>query len=264
MAKYALCIGINDYPGFGSDLQGCVNDAQDWGNELQARGFQVTALLDAAATKAAIVREMSKIVETAQAQDSVVITYSGHGTWVPDESGDESDQRDEALCPYDINSGAILGDDELFEIFSRRSSRAKVVFLSDSCHSGTVSRLGKPLSEDGARRRVRFLPPELFLSAELKARALTVAGRPAASKSRGSVLLISGCKDTEYSYDAFFDGRPNGAFTRVALAALKAAKKEATYLEWFRAIRNALPSVDYAQTPQLTATRTQKKWPALG
>ena len=30
MAKRALCIGINDYPGTGSDLAGCVNDAHDW------------------------------------------------------------------------------------------------------------------------------------------------------------------------------------------------------------------------------------------
>ena len=28
MTKRALCIGINDYPGTGSDLTGCVNDAR--------------------------------------------------------------------------------------------------------------------------------------------------------------------------------------------------------------------------------------------
>jgi hypothetical protein len=25
-----LCVGINDYPGDGSDLNGCVNDAHAW------------------------------------------------------------------------------------------------------------------------------------------------------------------------------------------------------------------------------------------
>jgi hypothetical protein len=29
MAKHALCIGINDYPGTKMDLDGCVNDAKD-------------------------------------------------------------------------------------------------------------------------------------------------------------------------------------------------------------------------------------------
>ncbi len=37
MAKNALCIGINDYPGTGSDLAGCVNDANDWAAALAAK-----------------------------------------------------------------------------------------------------------------------------------------------------------------------------------------------------------------------------------
>ena len=39
MAKRALCIGVNNYPGTHMDLEGCVNDAQDWAAELGARGF---------------------------------------------------------------------------------------------------------------------------------------------------------------------------------------------------------------------------------
>ena len=37
--RTALCIGINDYPGTGSDLAGCVNDAQDWGSSLDQVGL---------------------------------------------------------------------------------------------------------------------------------------------------------------------------------------------------------------------------------
>ena len=47
MAKLALCIGINNYPGTGMDLAGCVNDANDWAALLASRGFQVDTLLDA-------------------------------------------------------------------------------------------------------------------------------------------------------------------------------------------------------------------------
>ena len=54
MAKKALCIGINNYPGTHMDLQGCVNDANDWAGVLGARGFKVATLLDDQATKAAI------------------------------------------------------------------------------------------------------------------------------------------------------------------------------------------------------------------
>ena len=34
MAKKALCVGINDYPYDGSDLNGCINDATGWAELL--------------------------------------------------------------------------------------------------------------------------------------------------------------------------------------------------------------------------------------
>src|SRR6185369_9325866 len=91
MAKSALCIGINDYPGTGMDLQGCVNDAADWAEALGARGFSVTRLVDAQATKAAMAAAFARVIGAAESGDTVVITYSGHGTYVPDLDGDELD-----------------------------------------------------------------------------------------------------------------------------------------------------------------------------
>jgi len=99
--KRSLHIGINDYPGTGSDLSGCVNDANDWEKALNQRGFQTVSLLDAAAKKSDMVKAISKIITDTGKNDIAVITYSGHGTWVPD----EADGRDEALCPYDIKDG---------------------------------------------------------------------------------------------------------------------------------------------------------------
>lgn len=48
--KLALCIGINDYPGADSDLNGCVNDAHDWSTALSGYGFTCRLLVDADAT----------------------------------------------------------------------------------------------------------------------------------------------------------------------------------------------------------------------
>jgi len=39
MAKHALTVGINDYPGSDMDLAGCVNDAKDWRALLESRGY---------------------------------------------------------------------------------------------------------------------------------------------------------------------------------------------------------------------------------
>jgi hypothetical protein len=73
-------------------------------------------------------------------------------------------------------------------------------------------------------------------------------------------LLLSGCRDTEYSYDASFNGRPNGAFTFVALQALKSLAATATYRDWYTAIRQKLPTAEYPQTPNLFGSTTQKRW----
>ncbi len=71
---------------------------------------------------------------------------------------------------------------------------------------------------------------------------------------------MSGCQDVEYSYDAWFSSRPNGAFTFVALATLAKLPKEATYQDWYKAIRKVLPSQQYPQSPNLYGSSAMKKW----
>lgn len=260
----AVCIGINDYPGTGSDLTGCVNDAKDWAAELTKRGFETSTLLDRKATKAAMVAAMAEVVTATGSGEIGVITYSGHGTWVPDDDGDEPDRRDEALCPHDLGTAGPLLDDDLFEVFAEQRPGAKIVFISDSCHSGSVARFAPPLGDQaGATHRTRFLPPATFLGKADTRRALAVATAPIAGISRRTALLLAGCKDTEYSYDASFGDRPNGAFTYVALEALRTLPEKASYRQWMTEVRKKLPSQDYQQTPQLTGTTSQKKWPVL-
>jgi hypothetical protein len=75
--------------------------------------------------------------------------------------------------------------------------------------------------------------------------------------------LISGCQDVEYSYDAWFNGRPNGAFTFVAIEALKKLKAKATYRAWHKAIKKVLPSQQYPQTPNLFGSNAMKGWRVL-
>jgi hypothetical protein len=74
---------------------------------------------------------------------------------------------------------------------------------------------------------------------------------------------LAGCQDTEYSYDAYFQGRPNGAFTFVAIRALAKLPGKATYRDWFAAIRKVLPSQQYPQTPNLYGSTSMKAWKVL-
>lgn len=275
MAKHSLCIGVNNYPGTHMDLAGCVNDAQDWAAELQMRGFKVTQLRDAQATKAAMVNAFQTVIGAAAKGDVVVITFSGHGTYVPDLNGDELDGLDEALCPYDVQTaGAALIDDEIHAIFAGRKPGVRLVLVSDSCHSGTVTRAigSDPDSDD--LPRARFLPMGNWLPPDQLPRG--ASGKPLSSVvvtsgaspfvnalSRGAGdLLLSGCKEgpNNFSYDAKIKGRPTGAFTYYALKALKTLPPGATYADWHAAINPVfLPSASYPQSPQIVGSAAARK-----
>ena len=252
MSKKALCIVINDYPGTGSDLSGCVNDANDWATTLTGRGFTVTKLLDAQATKAAMVSAMSSLIAGAEPNSTVVITYSGHGTWVPDQNGDEADGRDEGLCPWDIAQGKVLIDDEIAILFAKRAKGVRVLLIADSCHSGSVTRAPEDIPEPG-EPKPRFLPLSLWLKTGYNPPVVPPkppAGTLGLDRAGGDTLL-AGCKDEEFSWDTSFAGRPNGAFTYYALKALGSLPANATYADWFKKIRTYLPSSACPQNPQI-------------
>ena len=257
MSKRALCIGINDCPGTKSDLSGCVNDAKDWAADLGQRGFIVTSMHDAQATKAAMTAGIRGVISGAKLGDTVVITYSGHGTWVPDKSGDEPDGRDEGLCPYDIGTAGPLLDEDLRALIDGRASGVKLILIADSCHSGSVNR-GSEQPLDASEPRPRYLPPEAWMDAEALPRARLAPTRVTGSlRSAGGDLLMAGCQDKEYSWDTKFKGRPNGAFTYYALKALH-ERSPANYQAWYDAVREYLPG-SVNQTPQIAAADDMKR-----
>jgi metacaspase-1 len=272
MAKKALCIGINDYPGTGMDLRGCVNDANDWAAKLTDEKFEVARLLDGDAKKAAMVSGIRALVTGASSGDSLVITFSGHGTYAPDADGEEPDGLDEALCPHDITQGEVLIDDEIHQLFKERAAGVKILLISDSCHSGTVTR-SAPAERD-ATTRARFLPMGNWLKDGQVPRGANnrplVRFNPTTTLSpwagalalgAGSDLLLAGCAEgpNNFSYDATINNRANGAFTYYALKALKSLDVGATYAHWHKKILESLPSASYPQTPQIFGSKASRR-----
>ena len=239
--KQAVCVGINDYPGIFNDLKGCVNDAKDWSALLQGRGFAVSTVLDAQATKANVKAALQDLVNSTNAGDIAVFTYSGHGTQVADASGDESDPYDEAVYLYD---GTVI-DDELRVILQGIHPQATLVIISDSCFSGSVTRIA------GEKAVPRFVPPTISMAGRTARRSFLL---PEADMPE---LLLSGSSDSEYSYDAEFNGRPNGAMTAYAIQVIK-QNPNATYREFFTSLRTLLPSKDFPQSPQLEGPDANK------
>jgi hypothetical protein len=109
-------------------------------------------------------------------------------------------------------------------------------------------------------QKIRYLAPEVYMKDDKKRlrRAKLVERVRSKGKIRAASVLLSGCRDEEYSYDAWFNGRANGAFTYVALQTLKDLDEEATYRKWHAAIREILPHVNYPQTPQLSGSWRQR------
>ncbi len=263
MAKRAFCVGINDYPGTSMDLGGCVNDAKDWEALLAGRGYTIERLLDKDATRARIVDGLRALIGGSSDGDFLVFTFSGHGSWLPDEHSDEPDGRDEMLCPFDVMEERYVLDDDLHAIFSTKASGARVYVIADCCHSGTIVRYAESTpGPDTVPIKARFLPPYVFARGDRRMeRAIDLAAAaPAPTKLSYPALLFSGCQDTEFSYDTSFNGRPNGAFTRIAIDALQ-DPAVVTPRDLHEAVRTRLPSPSLPQTPQLFGSRSARLGP---
>jgi hypothetical protein len=156
---HALIIGINNYtdPSV-PDLNYCVNDANDMHDTLIQNGWkdeEITLLLDGEATKNAILSAMDSMVKNADASDYILIFYSGHGTFIADSSGDETDGTDEAIVPVDYiygNNSTLILDDEIGECFASCKTE-KGAFIFDSCNSGGFINKSGAISTGGFIKR---------------------------------------------------------------------------------------------------------------
>ena len=240
--KKAICVGINNYPGTANDLKGCINDATDWDNLLKSFGFETELILDNQATKHTIVNKFDNLVTQADAGDVIVFTYSGHGTSVNDTSGDETDGYDEALYVYD----GVLLDDSLRTTINKVKPGVQITVISDSCFSGTVTRA---LDAD-TPGQPRFFPTDVIPPGAIRVKSFL-------SDEDMAEVLVTGCDDSEYSYDAYINGRWSGAMSANAINVIKTDFNQ-TYLGFYNKLRDLLPSDTYPQTPQLEGSSKNK------
>ena len=244
--KYGLFVGINKYTGGISSLAGCVNDAIKMRETLQAKfGFAAAdtmLLTDEAATRDGIINNLKKYQALAGKGDIFVFHYSGHGTLFPDARSEDQDETnmtylevmndagkmevwyprakyDSAIVPFDARATTsgkpwrnLVLDDELAAIFAGFTQKgAQVVFISDSCHSGTV---GRAKRQTGIRTQslATVFGVRRFEDLELSEPAVTrTAGYPVPVNPL--YIVLTGSKDDEFSLDAGGLPTPMGLFT---------------------------------------------------
>jgi hypothetical protein len=257
MAKRAMCVGINNYPGSGDDLSGCVNDARAWAsllvNHYDFAKSDVALFLDKKATHTAVIHGLKTMLKGATAGDVLVFTNSSHGTYVADDNEDEP-SYDEALCPWDAHENLLI-DDELRDLFSAVSTGVRLTVVLDSCFSGSGTRLwrAEPV------RRPRFLAPSQLGHRSINTRTAKRRTSPMSESSMKDVLL-AGCSDHQEANDVDFPEGAQGAFTYFALKAITAANYRISYATLLTKVRAALKSNAFDdQTPQLEGKAASKK-----
>lgn len=250
--KKAFLVGINDYPGTSNDLMGCVNDVQNMQDLLVSMfGFpaeSVRLITDRQGTTANILKGLENLVSGVHSGDLLVFHYSGHGSQIPDTSGDESDEFDEILCPYDLDwKSKVIRDDDLNRIFETLPAGIHLEVLLDCCHSGTGLRLMG--GNNGGYLRRRFLAPPKELMQGVGERAVRVTSiRP--TKVR---VLWAACRSDQYAADALLDGKYGGAFTTFLCNLVRQANGSIHRKDLIKALRTELKKGGFEQVPQLEA-----------
>jgi hypothetical protein len=247
MAKgMALTIGINSvdpkqYAGWSGELAACEFDAVDYANIAKSNNFQVKTLFTKEATRKHVIDEISKAAKALESGDIFMLSYSGHGGQVPDCNGDEEDGMDETMCLYD---GQLI-DDELNAQFAKFAEGVRVLVFSDSCHSGTVTKVAF-LNSTGItnpQTRYRNMPIDIgmrvyianktFYDKILKDKSL----KNAEDDIKASVLLISGCQDNQLS----MDGDSNGLFTSQLKHVWNHGSYDKNYRQFYDEIYRLMP-----------------------
>jgi uncharacterized caspase-like protein len=145
--RKALFIGINYY-GQNGELKGCINDVHNIKNFLTKNYHidEILVLTDDQTTNPSKMPTRKNILDAfrwlranAQAGDSLIFHYSGHGGSVKDTDGDEEDGMDETLIPVDYTKSGHIVDDEVHDVLVRGLPKGvRLTAIMDCCHSESM------------------------------------------------------------------------------------------------------------------------------
>lgn len=246
--KRVLLVGINYIEDPRNRLSGCINDITNMDAKIRksypdCKDF--CSLSDdqpdplKKPTRENILAGIHWLTSGLKAGESVLFHYSGHGGLTIDRSGDEKSGYDS--CIYPINNGKIeiITDDELRELLVNKiPANCKCFAILDACHSGSALDL-----------RYMYNAPSYG--------KLTIMQNDKYPKTNGSVIFLSGCRDTQTSADTVnAQNIPSGALTNALLSVWEkyGMNIKFKYLLWD--VRTVLKSGGYSQVPELSCSNS--------
>jgi hypothetical protein len=219
MVKRGLFIGCN-YENTPNRLFGCKNDVLNV-KKLLIKSFHYkeenTQLLTDDTlhkpTRRNIEDSIKWLVRDALPGDVLFFYYSGHGSYIPDTTQDESDGNDEVLVPLDFRTAGFINDDWIYDNLTSKVPRGVTLWaFGDCCHSGTLFDLKYNFKSQCTLKR------GLSINRINTYRENDWIVRFSQSQERsmdviGNCFYFSGCLDRGVSADAFINKQPQGAFT---------------------------------------------------
>jgi hypothetical protein len=276
--KCALLIGIDDYSlsaGF-SNLKGPQNDIKLMKYVLEKKRFgfnQITVLQNERATHSRIREAFKRLQDHVSKKkvEVVYIYYSGHGSQTRDLNGDEGQIKDlhgnllpnydQTWVPYGsrlkkgvpppqgfraIDHYDIL-DDQISAWLNALAAKCRqVVFVSDSCHSGSVTRSGifVGVKKGPVDRRDHPLGRRRYQQITSK-----------------NIIRIGASKDNQVAREFIPEGTPKafGVFTWFWAKTLAKCRPNQSWLQLFNEIdRIVAIETPNRQTPQIAGAITMK------
>lgn len=255
----AVLVGIN-YKGTSAELNGCINDVTNINKFLRTNYHpnpkNVRVLTEDQEsptehpTKANILRELGWLVAqgvAAKRKTCLFFHYSGHGSYVYDHDGDETDRRDETICPLDYEDAGMITDDDFRKIVVEplsKNPKVKLTVILDCCHSGT-----------GFDLHYNY---KIFGGGSQNVHSYKITQNKQYKKCACKIVMFSGCKDNQTSADAYIGGKYQGAMTHAFLKVFrdfKKSRRKLTYKKFITAVQTYLRGARYEQIPQLSSSK---------
>lgn len=237
-----VLFGLNYENSSISSLPGCINDVLTMRKYMHRHlGVPVSNIevyhdhTDQTPTRTTILSTLERCVKEVNDEtntlDTLWVQYSGHGSYLRDQNGEEEDGYDEVLCPVE---GDFIRDDTLNALFSQLHASRKLVCIFDCCHSGTA----------------------LDLPWKYQHRDNKSVKSSGANSIQCQAILLSGCRDDQTAADVsglLQQYTYNGAFTSALVTTFRKYPKltiDHLCTEAYKFLRQN----NLGQSPQVTST----------
>ena len=244
MVKRALLIGINYNSDSELTLNGCINDALLMRNVLiDAYSYDrenIVLMRDdevgeyPVPNRANIINNLKNLCALTKETDELWLHYSGHGTFVRDNNGDEVDGYDEVIVPIDYKTAAAIGDDELKSILE--NAQGTVIITQDCCNSGTGWDLPFRFTLDSTDRVVLY--------------------REGTAMNNTNIYMLSASRDDQLAMDTYNRDivRNIGAFTNALVECLREGNHNNKLITLRTNINNYLENTGYDQRTEFSSS----------